>query len=404
VSALISKGTASLKLQEGGVLTIRIEEIKNSSEGCQVKLRGHKLDKKDLFGKSDPYLVLFKYLGNDSWAEKHRTEIVMKTLNPQWKPFTISVQKICNDDRLKPIKVEVYDWDRIGKDDFIGSAEVNYTQLTTEGFQFELWGKNKKKGKNSGFIQVEQVVFGRFASSIVDFLQAGLQINLSVAIDFSDSRNSNEGINLHSQNPNQFISALQEIGKRLEVFDSDKMIPVYGFAGDLGKGTNNCFALNFNEKNPEAQGIEGAIDVYRSAIPKVQSSWPLNFHNVIEKVVKETKEAKQIYSILLILATGEIDDIDEATESILKSSTVPVSVIIAGIGSASFNRMRLFEERIMIRVRENGKLRENLQFVRFNTFRGDPLALAGEVLRKIPGHILEYYEMIDFKPLIPLNF
>ena len=406
LSLLISKSPHTLRLPLGGSLTIRIEELKPNIEGCKIKFRGHKLDKKDFFGKSDPYLVLYKYLGSDSWAEKYRTEIVMKTLNPEWKPLTLSSTKLCNDDRLKPIKVECYDWDRIGKDDFIGSAEINYTQLTTEGFQFQLWGKKKAKGKNSGFIQIEQVVFGRFASSIVDYLQAGLSINLSLAVDFSDSTGSNQGVNLHKESPNQFVSALEEIAGRLEVFDSDKLIPVYGFAGDIGKGTvNNCFALNFNEKSPSVRGIEEAVRVYQEAVGKVQSSWPLNFHNVIDKIAEEAKRNdSKTYHILLIFATGEIDDLDEASESLLRSSTLPVSVVIAGIGAASFNRMRLFEERIMIRVRENGKFRENIQFVRFNTFRNDPIALAGEVLKKIPGHILEFYDLVDFKPLIPYSY
>lgn len=28
----------------------------------------------------------------------HRTEVIKKTLNPTWKPFTISVRALCNGD------------------------------------------------------------------------------------------------------------------------------------------------------------------------------------------------------------------------------------------------------------------------------------------------------------------
>lgn len=407
LSHLVSKRVSSIKLSPQSSLTIRIEEIKPSSEGFQVTFKGHKLDKKDFFGKSDPYLIIYKYIGEDSWAEAYRTEIIMKTLNPEWKPMTMSVQKLCNDDRLKPVKIECFDWDRIGKDDFIGAAEVNVTQLTSEGFQFELWGKNKKKGKNSGWIQASQVQFGRFPSSLLDYLQAGMEISLSVALDFSSSVESNSGIDLHRQVPNQFEAALREIGSRLEVFDSDKLIPIYGFAGDIGKGTvNNCFALNFNEKNPFVPGIQGVIETYVKAKEKIKPSWPLNFHNVIDKIAKESKavgKSNQVYHIILILATGEIDDLDECYESVIKSCLLPISIIIAGVGVSSFNRIQQFEERCLKASRDNVKSRENIQFVRFNTFRGDSIALAGEVLKKIPSHILEYMDRANYRPLLQNN-
>ena len=39
---------------------VRAEEIMACNENLCIKLRGSKLDKKDTFGKSDPFLVFYK--------------------------------------------------------------------------------------------------------------------------------------------------------------------------------------------------------------------------------------------------------------------------------------------------------------------------------------------------------
>lgn len=44
------------------------------------------LDKKDLFGKSDPYLEILRpsSQARGNWSLVHRTEVIKKTLDPNW--------------------------------------------------------------------------------------------------------------------------------------------------------------------------------------------------------------------------------------------------------------------------------------------------------------------------------
>lgn len=44
----------------------------------------------------------------------HKTEIIKKTLNPDWKEFSIFSRALCNGDYDRQIKFECYDWDRDG--------------------------------------------------------------------------------------------------------------------------------------------------------------------------------------------------------------------------------------------------------------------------------------------------
>lgn len=49
---------------------------------------------KDWFGKSDPYLEIYR---EDSLGDKillHKTEVIKNTLNPTWRKFSISMQSL----------------------------------------------------------------------------------------------------------------------------------------------------------------------------------------------------------------------------------------------------------------------------------------------------------------------
>lgn len=105
-------------------------------------MEGHSLDKKDFFGKSDPFLVFYRAMEGNQWVPVHKTEVVMKTLglvivvalltctDPKWKPFAVNVGKLCNGDPERPIQVECYDWNKSGSHELIGTFKVRCDQQT----------------------------------------------------------------------------------------------------------------------------------------------------------------------------------------------------------------------------------------------------------------------------------
>lgn len=86
-----------------GTITISAEEIKDNRV-ANFEVEARKLDNKDFFGKSDPYLEFYKQTAT-GWQLAHRTEVVNNNLNPTWKPFRIPLQSLCGGDLEKPIKV-----------------------------------------------------------------------------------------------------------------------------------------------------------------------------------------------------------------------------------------------------------------------------------------------------------
>merc|ERR1712243_394188 len=84
--------------------------IKPSDKIKMTVLRGRNLEKQK-FGKPDPYVII-------SYGEQvERSKIVQGNLNPEWnleKIFTVTKSS------PKEILIEVYDKDKITKDDFMG--------------------------------------------------------------------------------------------------------------------------------------------------------------------------------------------------------------------------------------------------------------------------------------------
>ena len=93
----------------------------------------------DSNGFSDPYLIIpHNQIGiDDISGKKNRTEIIEKTLNPVWNhTFNIEFNpKLC-----KELKIEVYDYDSFGKDDFLGSGIISLEWMITGQLNiFEEW-------------------------------------------------------------------------------------------------------------------------------------------------------------------------------------------------------------------------------------------------------------------------
>lgn len=82
--------------------------------------RGKDLAVKDLNGTSDPYVRA--YYGTE---EKYRTCTISKTLNPVWnEKFTIFT-----DDLNIPLYFSVFDQDRVGRDEAMGTGRLDLWRL-----------------------------------------------------------------------------------------------------------------------------------------------------------------------------------------------------------------------------------------------------------------------------------
>ena len=85
------------------------------------------------------------------------------------------------------------------------------------------------------------------------------------------------------------------------------------------------------------------MNIYEYALNNVELSGPTFFAPLIAETMRMCEYHKNsesdVYTILLILTDGEIHDMDKTIDLIVKSSHLPLSIIIVGIGNADFTAM-----------------------------------------------------------------
>ncbi|XP_012672772.2 copine-8 isoform X3 [Clupea harengus] len=403
-----------------GTIIVKAEELGNCRESVMMQFCGNKLDKKDFFGKSDPFLVFYRSNEDATFTICHKTEVVKNTLNPVWQAFKIPARALCNGDYDRTIKVEVYDWDRDGSHDFIGEFSTSYRELSRGQSQFNVYEviNQKKKNKKKKYLNSGTVTLLSFLVDIevtfLDFIKGGTQINFTVAIDFTASNgNPAQPTSLHYMNPyqlNAYAMALRAVGEIIQDYDSDKMFPALGFGAKLPPDgrVSHEFALNGNPQNPYCHGIDGVMEAYYQSLKSVQLYGPTNFSPVINHVARyaaSVKDGSQ-YFVLLIITDGVISDMAQTKESIVNASCLPMSIIIVGVGPAEFDAMvELDGDEVRISSRGRFAERDIVQFVPFRDYidrTGNHILsmarLAKDVLAEIPDQFLSYMRTRGIKP------
>ncbi|TRY74457.1 hypothetical protein TCAL_12492 [Tigriopus californicus] len=149
-----------------GRFTFVTEARTDNSDTITLQLAAEKVDKKDMFSKSDPYFVLSKSAVQGNFVTVHKSETIKNTLNPVWAPITIPVVDVCNGDYDRKLQIEVYDWDSNGSHDIIGSFTTTLREMGSAmvaGKDFPLINSKKlsKKGyKNSGIVKLKSFKVG----------------------------------------------------------------------------------------------------------------------------------------------------------------------------------------------------------------------------------------------------
>jgi len=123
-----------------------------------IRMKATNLDKHDVVGSSDPFLIFFLLPSNPKGKplEVFRTEIIKNNLNPEWKQFAIPIKTLTGGDIKAPFEIHCFDSDGVGKDDLIGLTTATLSRLLyITQYDFIESSKAKTKGyKNSGVLQV----------------------------------------------------------------------------------------------------------------------------------------------------------------------------------------------------------------------------------------------------------
>lgn len=250
--------------------------------------------------------------------------------------------------------------------------------------------------------------------SFMEYLKGGwCDFGLVCAIDFTSSngdprkpgtRHYNPGPGVGPAPPNEYEAAMRAVGNMLASYSSDSRIPSYGFGANLPPSYNvsHCFPVTEHELgDPFCNGVDGLVRAYQATLNRVQLYGPTIFSEVLRTVgviVSRRTEAavragnnSLAYTVLLILTDGVISDYDATTAELIKLSALPMSIVIIGVGTEDFGKMHALDSSNgPLRRGAEFAMREFVQFVPFQDFKGDLSEMAERVLGGIPDQVLSY--------------
>jgi hypothetical protein len=238
-SLMCSRGQAlTLQLEgrsPGSTLKVRAEAVSAGNDVFECSFAGSKLANKDgFFGKSDPFLDISRVCEDGSFVHVHKTDKIMNDLSPTWPLLQISMQRLCNGDLDRPLRIEIFDWDSDGSHDSMGCVMASVRELMASGGHPMNVIEEKKKSKrgyvNSGTLSALHASVKKLPS-FLEYISGGLEVSLSVAIDFTGSNGDPKYPNsLHHLGAvmNSYQQAILAVGSVLEPYDSDRQYPVYG--------------------------------------------------------------------------------------------------------------------------------------------------------------------------------
>ncbi|CDQ67758.1 unnamed protein product [Oncorhynchus mykiss] len=339
------KLTRPLQMKKGkpagkGIITITAEEIKDNRD-IVLELEAKGLDKKDLFGKSYPFLEFFKQEDDGKWQLVHRTEVIKNTLSPSWKKFSVALQTFYYCDMSKPIKVHCSDYDSDGSHEHIGVFQTNVSEIQKAAPLASITASSLLRYdvtslaqlyKNSGVIRVKCCQI-QAKYTFLDYVMGGCRINFTVGIDFTGSNGDPRSPqSLHYLSPdvlNPYLAATWSVGLVVQDYETN--------------------TLSY------------------SSSPMGRSQTP-----------------------------------DQTRDAIVKASRLPMSIIIIGVGEANFKAMELLDgdEGILKSLSGKPVARDIVQFVPFRQFANDPKeALAQSVLAEVPNQLMSYFKMLKLDPV-----
>ncbi|KAM4119339.1 hypothetical protein ACJW30_03G051400 [Castanea mollissima] len=372
LSEIVTKQTQSLTLnlhmknghtglRNFGALTIHAEETVASRSCVEMIVHCSHLDNKDIFSKSDPFLRISRIVETGGSVPIFKTEVVNNNLNPIWKPLCLSVQQFGSKDN--PLIIECFDFNSSGNHVLIGKLQksmVDLEKLHKERSGANLTLPSSHHGRDK--VLKGQLFVDQFCEkqqySFLDYISSGFELNFMVAVDFTASNgNPRNPDSLHYIDPsgrlNSYQRAILEVGEVIQFYDSDRRFPAWGFGGRTCDGTTlHCFNLN---------GSAGAFE------------------------------------------DGVLTDLQETKDALVRTSDLPLSILIVGVGGADFTQMEVLDAddgRPLESSTGRVATRDIVQFVPMREVHSGQISVVQALLEELPGQFLTYMRGRDIKPCL----
>ncbi|XP_076063545.1 copine-8-like [Oratosquilla oratoria] len=398
-----------------GTIKLITEEVGACREELTMQLVGKNHPKIGWFSSNRPFLEFYKANESGTFTLAYRTnDRHLKGQDPVWKEFSVPLYSFCNGDYDRNIKVKCMNFHSNGCHSLIGEFYTTVRKLMEGPGPSNVYELEDDRKKKRGEVIVNMVQV-KAVYSFIDYIKGGTEMNAFIAIDFTASNGDPKSQSslhfFHPEMPNQYVRAIRAVGEIIEDYDDDKFFPVLGFGANMPPDYSQVsheFFVNGNPTNPFCERVQGVVDAYYACLSRVQLYGPTNFAPIINHVARfaNAHRTGDKYFLLLILTDGIITDMPQTKEAIVNASSLPLSIIIVGVGDADFAAMEVLDGDV-VKLSSRGRYasRDIVQFVAFRDFLKsgpDPLSsgqkLAREVLAEIPQQVISYMKTNGISP------
>ena len=212
--------------------------------------------------------------------------------------------------------------------------------------RIELTSTQTEKGHRyiaPSFVRVSDCRIIKFPT-FVDFLLAGYEISLTLAIDFTVS-NGNHTLSssyhhLTPNNDNRYMECIKSVIDFTLRFSnkshSNLPVVVYGFGAVPTHldHVSHCFALNQEERDPTVHNTDTLWHHYENIVKDSEPAGPVPLHHVIHKCLHDVmaQECYTQYRVCYVLTAGAVRDVTEVKDLLVESAKYPLSFVLVGIG------------------------------------------------------------------------
>ena len=389
---------------ERGRVNIRPVRPENQRFEYVIDIRAKDVKDIEWLSKTDPFIVFRRPTPDfinekeaaeiKTWHDVYVTEMVKDNLNPNFKPFTICTSHFNKDQESAWTQFAVFDHSKSGNHTCLGVGYFTVAQVI--GLGQKEFKAHSPEGEHVGTFVVEKFEKRR-RYTLGDYLYNGLHLSTEIGFDFTDGNGDaadEEYLHKLCDNVyNTYEQAVVQIGSILHHYDTDNLIPTYGYgfsAPGLGISEPSfCYPLNGNFGQPHIKGYLNILPAYRALVPQIVPGGPRNMAPILSEAIKAVQatwqQNKLIYTILIILTAGELKDEDQVMSLVNSARNLPLSILLVGIGDEDMDELKHLDDG------HAPDSRDILQFVHYDKHSEDREKLAKELLHEIPGQVISFY-------------
>ena len=174
----------------------------------------------------------------------------------------------------------------------------------------------------------------------------------------------------------------------------------------IGVNESKDFFYIQNEQLAYASSINEVLKLYESAFDYIELAGPCNLAPGIKATAEWVKNVAQsdnlFYGVLLIVTDGEVADMDATISALVDASTLPMSILIVGVGNKKFDDLNVLDGDAKRPKDKKGRTvaRDIVQFSEYSkTISKGLVAFSEDLLAELPSQIVEYFKMKNIKPV-----